>query len=115
MTVERRSLDWPQARAAAAASAPGVSNLPPSGPTPTKSVSQKVQSAVARSSSRPDQRLHPEKRRNTAGRRSEEHTSELQSLLRISYAVIFLKNKHQAFTPQNMSSQRKAPSARTLN
>src|SRR3546814_1416652 len=26
-------------------------------------------------------------------RRSEEHTSELQSLMRISYAVIFLKNK----------------------
>src|SRR3546814_9408345 len=27
------------------------------------------------------------------GRRSEEHTSELQSLMRISYAVFFLKNK----------------------
>src|SRR3546814_2697826 len=26
--------------------------------------------------------------------RSEEHTSELQSLMRISYAVFFLKNKH---------------------
>src|SRR3546814_7281458 len=29
----------------------------------------------------------------TAGDRSEEHTSELQSLMRISYAVFFLKNK----------------------
>src|SRR3546814_1631162 len=28
-----------------------------------------------------------------AGRRSEEHTSELQSLMRISYAVFCLKNK----------------------
>src|SRR3546814_5712236 len=27
-------------------------------------------------------------------RRSEEHTSELQSLMRISYAVFCLKNKH---------------------
>src|SRR3546814_19691646 len=28
-------------------------------------------------------------------RRSEEHTSELQSLMRISYAVFCLKNKHR--------------------
>src|SRR3546814_2689630 len=33
---------------------------------------------------------------NAAGGRSEEHTSELQSLMRISYAVFFLKQKkHQ--------------------
>src|SRR3546814_3568777 len=32
-------------------------------------------------------------RGGTRGRRSEEHTSELQSLMRISYAVFFLKNK----------------------
>src|SRR3546814_7354241 len=30
-----------------------------------------------------------------AGRRSEEHTSELQSLMRISYAVFCLKTKNQ--------------------
>src|SRR3546814_4571868 len=30
-----------------------------------------------------------------SGIRSEEHTSELQSLMRISYAVIFLKKKKQ--------------------
>src|SRR3546814_7816214 len=29
--------------------------------------------------------------------RSEEHTSELQSLLRISYAVFCLQNKHHSF------------------
>src|SRR3546814_8672376 len=35
-------------------------------------------------------------------RRSEEHTSELQSLMRISYAVFCLKKKntHQTITPQ---------------
>src|SRR3546814_3456424 len=32
-------------------------------------------------------------RRRPAGRRSEEHTSELQSLMRISYAVFCLKKK----------------------
>src|SRR3546814_4744380 len=31
----------------------------------------------------------------SAGSRSEEHTSELQSLMRISYAVFCLKNKHK--------------------
>src|SRR3546814_6104367 len=31
-----------------------------------------------------------------AGRRSEEHTSELQSLMRISYAVVCLKKKQRA-------------------
>src|SRR3546814_7275044 len=30
--------------------------------------------------------------------RSEEHTSELQSLMRISYAVFCLKNKHTKYT-----------------
>src|SRR3546814_8634316 len=33
---------------------------------------------------------------HVAGIRSEEHTSELQSLMRISYAVFCLKKKHQA-------------------
>src|SRR3546814_6721056 len=32
--------------------------------------------------------------RNARGRRSEEHTSELQSLMRISYAVLCLKKKN---------------------
>src|SRR3546814_6983744 len=34
-------------------------------------------------------------------RRSEEHTSELQSLMRISYAVFCLKKKHKTQTPQS--------------
>src|SRR3546814_3505202 len=33
---------------------------------------------------------------NRAAGRSEEHTSELQSLMRISYAVLCLNNKHNA-------------------
>src|SRR3546814_6700451 len=33
--------------------------------------------------------------------RSEEHTSELQSLMRISYAVFFLTKKHQKKQDQN--------------
>src|SRR3546814_9419903 len=35
----------------------------------------------------------PEIGKDRDGLRSEEHTSELQSLMRISYAVFFLKNK----------------------
>src|SRR3546814_6213849 len=38
----------------------------------------------------PDERLHPLR---PCARRSEEHTSELQSLMRISYAVFCLKKK----------------------
>src|SRR3546814_3497546 len=41
--------------------------------------------------------IRPESRRNEVLRRSEEHTSELQSLMRISYAVFCLKKKkHEA-------------------
>src|SRR3546814_2918284 len=39
--------------------------------------------------------LHNEGLRACYGGRSEEHTSELQSLMRISYAVFCLKKKHQ--------------------
>src|SRR3546814_3577279 len=41
-----------------------------------------------------------------AGTRSEEHTSELQSLMRISYAVFCLNKKktHQHITPQRVVS-----------
>src|SRR3546814_2648178 len=36
------------------------------------------------------------------GRRSEEHTSELQSLMRISYAVFCLKKKNNSTRPRNL-------------
>ncbi|MNT41912.1 hypothetical protein D3C72_1782960 [compost metagenome] len=46
-----------------------VANLPPPSPSvPMKSVSQKVQAALARSLSRPVQRLQPANRQNTAAR-----------------------------------------------
>src|SRR3546814_4918265 len=39
---------------------------------------------------------------DSVGRRSEEHTSELQSLMRISYAVFCLKKKtHKSSTERN--------------
>src|SRR3546814_4364658 len=37
------------------------------------------------------------------GKRSEEHTSELQSLMRTSYAVFCLKKKNQHYTPNRHS------------
>src|SRR3546814_5431806 len=40
-----------------------------------------------------------------AGTRSEEHTSELQSLMRISYAVFCLKKKKQKITIQTHTRQ----------
>src|SRR3546814_6379973 len=56
-------------------------------------------------------------RRGLPGRRSEEHTSELQSLMRISYAVFCLKKKkthnsnqnnknHNAYKPEYTSSRK---------
>src|SRR3546814_5659825 len=39
--------------------------------------------------------------RDLSGGRSEEHTSELQSLMRISYAVFCLKKKRQKITKNN--------------
>src|SRR3546814_4629410 len=35
--------------------------------------------------------------------KSEEHTSELQSLMRISYAVFCLKKKRKSYTPQKQT------------
>ncbi len=53
----------------ASARSSAVSNLPPPGPsTPTNSVSQNWQIADARSLSRPDHKLHPANRQNTAAR-----------------------------------------------
>src|SRR3546814_7177184 len=53
-------------------------------------------------------KLRPAARRGDAGRmrgshRSEEHTSELQSLMRISYAVFCLKKKISKTTPTTIT------------
>src|SRR3546814_3296113 len=47
-------------------------------------------------------RLHAQ--RNNAAARSEEHTSELQSLMRISYAVFCLKKKKKTQLKQTTST-----------
>src|SRR3546814_7303397 len=43
---------------------------------------------------------------STLASRSEEHTSELQSLMRISYAVFCLKNKKKTTTRHMITKQR---------
>src|SRR5260364_3653 len=66
---KRRASCGGHSAAIIAASASAVLYLPPFSPSsPTKSVSQKRHIAPARSSSRPDHRLHPANRQNTAGR-----------------------------------------------
>src|SRR3546814_7026349 len=50
--------------------------------------------------------LTPQKAMTSASVRSEEHTSELQSLMRISYAVFCLKQKRQTY-PISVCKQKK--------
>src|SRR5260363_400412 len=68
-TTKRRASCGGHSAAIIAASASAVLYLPPFSPSsPTKSVSQKRHIAPARSSSRPDHRLHPANRHHTAER-----------------------------------------------
>src|SRR3546814_2040954 len=63
------------------------------------------------------QAWHPVSR-SRVGRRSEEHTSELQSLMRISYAVFCLKkkkNKKKKVTPYNYHTTRTKKTNKYLN
>src|SRR3546814_8874175 len=50
--------------------------------------------------------LHTVLEGERVGQRSEEHTSELQSLMRISYAVFCLKKKNIAKTTNNIGQYR---------
>src|SRR3546814_5569170 len=50
-----------------------------------------------------------------AGDRSEEHTSELQSLMRISYAVFCLKKKNTINTHMNIHTKHTHTNCRTLS
>src|SRR3546814_10192202 len=45
--------------------------------------------------------------------RSEEHTSELQSLMRISYAVFCLKKKNQKYTEHNTTTDSRTAYSRS--
>src|SRR3546814_2289728 len=57
---------------------------------------QKVKAKRGLAASRwPHGKRHRAKRKATSRQRSEEHTSELQSLMRISYAVFCLKKTNQ--------------------
>src|SRR3546814_10312755 len=55
---------------------------------------------------RPAERRQPDAadQQDDADRRSEEHTSELQSLMRISYAVFCLKKKRKTIKSKNMTT-----------
>src|SRR3546814_9170615 len=58
-------------------------------------------------------------RRNQGGEavlllRSEEHTSELQSLMRISYAVFCLKKKNRKHSTQRSGSKRPQSNSNTV-
>src|SRR3546814_5686975 len=64
-------------------------------------------------------RNRPRHRRGGAGLRSEEHTSELQSLMRISYAVFCLKKKKHrkadTLTRQRIKRKIKQANKKNLN
>src|SRR3546814_2264463 len=61
-------------------------------------------------------RLHQSaEKQNRQDGRSEEHTSELQSLMRISYAVFCLKKKKQTDTNNTTPTQHKAQTDSTYN
>src|SRR3546814_8921343 len=64
------------------------------------SVSYGEKSGAASLSALPSRPLLIDPEKSTA--RSEEHTSELQSLMRISYAVFCLKNKNQQYKLQTI-------------
>src|SRR3546814_1724113 len=68
----------------------GASAASPAAPTPARS-RRSAPRRAARPRSRAAAASHPRRPR------SEEHTSELQSLMRISYAVFCLKKKHNKF------------------
>src|SRR3546814_7566945 len=59
--------------------------------------------------------IRPEKAENTKVIRSEEHTSELQSLMRISYAVFCLKKKNQRRNTREENKHHKQTHTITYN
>src|SRR3546814_7179384 len=87
-----RSDDWRSLECNGAAD-PGRRNLHRSSrlrlqPLRTPGERHRARIAAIRAACRPDQDFTLD-----SSKRSEEHTSELQSLMRISYAVFFLKKK----------------------
>src|SRR3546814_6069166 len=74
---------------------PAISNAPPKSPAPAPLPARR---ASTPSSPKP---AHPPDPATAPALRSEEHTSELQSLMRISYAVFCLKKKKPHHNPNN--------------
>src|SRR3546814_8276118 len=72
--------------------------LGPFGPAATKQVSDSIQTVNQRRKT-PIHVVGLVPNRVRANDRSEEHTSELQSLMRISYAVFCLKKKKKQYHP----------------
>src|SRR3546814_4830194 len=70
---------------------------------------QRPQIRLQISAAAPSDTLHQRRERDREQRRSEEHTSELQSLMRISYAVFCLKKKNMS----NTLDKDTKPSSRT--
>src|SRR3546814_8389534 len=70
----------------------------------TQRASSVSEAAIVKSSARPPPAIRSIRRSATGDgspERSEEHTSELQSLMRISYAVFCLNKKKQQYTKQS--------------
>src|SRR3546814_1902426 len=67
---------------------------------PCRTSSAPARPSTPRTSRRSDRCLRSEQASSVIGR-SEEHTSELQSLMRISYAVFCLKKKQEKKQPQH--------------
>src|SRR3546814_1332918 len=76
------------------------------GPPPTRMPPGRNLSSILEAATRPIYACRQFWRSlDSHGNRSEEHTSELQSLMRISYAVFCLKKKKKDKTTNNISKQ----------
>src|SRR3546814_4427611 len=62
-----------------------------------------------------DSKIQPKARSQPTTVRSEEHTSELQSLMRTSYAVFCLKKKTATTTAKNQTHSNASPIMQTLH
>src|SRR3546814_8251374 len=73
---------------------------------PAGGAGRRCAAAIARSDRTPDRSADRRDRHRLPHRSSEEHTSELQSLMRISYAVFCLKKKTQQLNQKQQAQQK---------
>src|SRR3546814_8128806 len=74
---------------------------------PIRVSKDELEALMADASDRENPELTIDLEKQEIRRRSEEHTSELQSLMRISYAVFCLKKKKQTYDTTNETQQAK--------